>query len=245
MVYDINGINIDESGGGESSMSKMGMFKSIGLIGDSFTAGVYSYLSGGSEVTAAETDIAWGNQMCRKYGITPKNYGWGGATVKKWLEVSNDRKTAFDSDAACDAYFVAFGINDKNKSDPSKSGYDPTFWYTGLGTKNDAIGADTFYAYLKKICEYVHAKAPHAPIFIVTPYKYYANWNEAIKYMATIYDYVFDCDIYEGCPYHLGNSSYFGSHPTRSGYSMLAHYFDKIVSGLISANENAIRDLIQ
>ena len=244
MIFNINGINIDDSSDSDF-ISRMGMFKSIGLIGDSFTAGVYSYRNDGSEVTDASTDIAWGNQLARKYGITAKNYGWGGATIKKWLEVSNDRKTAFDSDAACDAYFLAFGINDKNKSDPTKSSYDPTFWYTGLGTQNDAIGADTFYGYLKKICEYIHAKAPHAPIFIVTPYKYYNKWNEAIKYMATIYSYVFDCDIYEGCPYHVGDSSYYMSHPTKEGYAVLSAYFDRLVTNLVIANEVTIRDLMQ
>lgn len=249
-MSNIKGIIVNNTAYGiesQDSIPKLGMFKSIGLIGDSFTAGVYSYRdSDGNERTPNSVDISWGNQIARKYGMTVKNYGWGGATIKKWLEVDGSPKSRFDADDACDCYTVAFGINDKNKSNPSSASYDPTFWYVGLGDSDDTKDDDTFYGYLKEICECIHTKAPHAPIFIITPYKYYRDWNEAIKSMANVYTYVYDCDIYENCPYYMGDDSgYFMSHPTKAGHSVLAYYFEKIINKLINENESDMLTLMQ
>lgn len=228
-----------------TSSLDMSIFKSIGLIGDSYTSGTYSVINNGEEEIESDINLSWGNILAEKYGITPRNYGWGGATVKKWLEVPNSRKEAFDNDEVCDVYTIAFGINDKNKTGVEKAKYDPTFWYTALGSIDDEIGEDTFYAYLKGICEYVHDKAPHSPIFVITPYKYYKHWNEAIGEVADLYDYVYFADIYENCPYYVGDGSgYFGSHPTIEGHQMLAEYFDILFCKIINENITSLRALM-
>ncbi len=102
----------------------MSIIKSIGLIGDSYTWGTYSVISNGGEEIESDVNLSWGNILAGKYGITPRNYGWGGATIKKWLEVPNLQKKAFDSDDICDVYTIAFGINDKNKTGVEKAKYD-------------------------------------------------------------------------------------------------------------------------
>lgn len=235
----------NETEGSDTPAFDMSIFKSIGLIGDSYTSGTYSVINNGEEEIESDINLSWGNILAEKYGITPRNYGWGGATVKKWLEVPNSRKEAFDNDEVCDVYTIAFGINDKNKTGVEKAKYDPTFWYTALGSIDDEIGEDTFYAYLKEICEYVHDKAPHSPIFVITPYKYYKHWNEAIGEVADLYDYVYFADIYENCPYYVGDGSgYFGSHPTIEGHQMLAEYFDILFCKIINENRNDIQELM-
>ena len=177
------------------------IFRKIGVIGDSLASGAMTYYVDDTHTTTSGEDMyeySWLQYIARTCGSIGYNFSKGGLSTRTFLQDVGGKATECYTDASklCQAYFIALGHNDLNQSIP-----------TGTSDDIDIVdynnNADTYYGNYAKIIQKIKEIAPKAKIFVITMKNKYneivcAEYNAAIRYMATIFDnvYVLDMNIY-------------------------------------------------
>lgn len=215
-ISDISSVNVG-----------IGIFNSIGVIGDSYTAGAVvlddSTWSGVGQRT-------WLSQMCRRNGVNYANYGLGGASTKSYI---NDKLPDVLSGAEQSVYIMALGINDA--------------WSLGLdyiGGESDInddylINPDTFYGNYARIIEQTQAKFPNAKMIMLglqVATTNHEEYNAAIKVIAEHYNIPFinpADDRYFTDPIY---TNMVGGHPTLLGYSCASYGIERLINDCINNN---------
>lgn len=167
------------------------IFKKVGCIGDSWTAG---YLDSGSRVYGRSDGYAWTDYMVFN-GTEWVNGGYSGAMTSTYLTdeiISNGGgHLAIEAAGQCQAYIIGLGFND---SRPVSSGG------LTLGTSAD-IGdttKDTFYSWYARIVDWTMGLNDKAFIFCQTMYpplnngvtdfaSRFAPYNAAIRDIVAYY----------------------------------------------------------
>lgn len=213
-----------------SSVDYMTMFKKIGIIGDSLSSGEIAYTDGSGNHYVDRYDSSWLSLICRPIGAECAHYSQGGMTTKTWLENVGSKKTMFENDTACNAYFVALGTNDASESYP-------------MGNAGDSKSTASYAGYLKNIIELVHEKAPNSVIFVMS---LYGNSEKGLQYSNTaksisdLYSYCFYVDFRGNTDIYTGTGGVWSNlgHFTSIGYVKVAQTIKKLVNNIVDSNKD-------
>lgn len=133
------------------------VFTTLGVIGDSYSAGVIQKFSGGVYQTYKAFDqYSWGYIMGRENGITVTNYTLPGINFSGWTgQYSQYGYDKFHADSKKDAYIIFLGLNE--------------VWNT-LGQYSDIAGKNpsTTYGAISKLLDMVITDAPNSKFMIMT-----------------------------------------------------------------------------
>lgn len=222
MVYDVNGNKLLQD-----IYPSASVFKTIGVIGDSFASG--EIYIGSSSTGTDYYDLSWPQVMGRMIGADAVNYSKGGLTTKTWLEDATYGLTKLNAEPANNLYIIALGINDGNVSMP-------------IGTIADITSDSTnsFYSYYGRIIRAVKAHAPNAVIILSTCARWtntYTPYSNAIIAIGEYYSLaVFDLSENEFFQSSFFSSNQVHNHPTAVNYSAMAKEFVKLVEEELQNN---------
>lgn len=190
-------------------------FVTMGVIGDGLAAGASDYR--GNVVT--KPAYSWGKYIEREHGIAVSLFAADEATTKSWLKESYGKAVLLAADPL-DCYVIGLGVNDA-----------ATLGDKYLGTAKDIhvgiedVNGDTFYGNYAQIIAIIKSKAPRAKIFLLTdPKAEKADWNEAVKKIASMYEGCYAIDLTDD-PFYLTDlfkTSWFYAHSTALGYKLIA-----------------------
>ena len=216
-----------------------GIFRTIGVVGDSLSSGEFEVLS--KEGIKAYHDFyeySWGQYMARTIGCKVHNFSRGGMTAKEFCESFGTKCGAWDYENICQCYIIALGVNDKNfhseMGDVNSIGFP-----AGYSGKTDFAG---YYGQI--ICR-LKAKAPDAKFFLIAPPREnggekYEKWKsdetKLLHQIAEKFDntYVIDLNTY-GPVYdeEFKKQFYLLGHLNPAGYiltaKMVMSYMDYII----------------
>ena len=195
-------------------------------VGDSLSAGYSTY--SGDKITdniAKKCGINWPSYIAKRNGIYFKNIAFEGATT------TNFRKGVYlDSlKGVFDGFFVALGHNDRNS--------------VTLGTSADIAvnkedNALSFYGNYDFIVRKLHALCSSARIFVMTMPEFVTgsqSYNEAIRYISSLYSYVFLVDLAKESVYYTSWMQSLitdGTHFSPYGYEVASSVIEDCVNRL-------------
>lgn len=143
-----------------------GIFRTIGVIGDSLSSGEFEVVNEeGIKGYHDFYDYSWGQYLARAAGSKVYNFSRGGMTAKEFAESFGEKCGVWDYDKLCQCYIIALGVNDKNIH-PKIGDMSDIALPTGYNTD-----ADTFAYFYSSIIIRLKAKSPDAKFFLVAPPK--------------------------------------------------------------------------
>lgn len=205
--------------GGYEPQPSLALFRSIGIIGDSYASGELAI-----DKYADHYNMSWGQILGRKIGASVVNFSRGGQTTKGWLSDTERGLGLLNNADALDLYIIALGINDYQKlGDP----------YLGSDTDIDN-GADTYYGNYGKVIKAIQTKAPMAKIVIATLSQtdtMAVKYNSAIKNIAKHFNLPYVTltdDPFFTSDFYLNHM--YGGHPTGPVYAEMANAYERLIS---------------
>ena len=211
--------------GGYEPKPSLALFRSIGIIGDSYASGELAF-----DKNIDHYNMSWGQIMARRNGATAINFSRGGQTTRGWLSDQERGLGLLKSAPSLDLYILALGINDYGKLGQSYLGS-----LDDIGTNND-----TFYGNYSKIIQSIKDKAPNSKIVISTlsqTGQLPDMFSNAIRNIAQHFeipclelnsDPFFTSDLYLN---HLH-----GGHPTGPVYSGMAKAYERLIENSMVMN---------
>lgn len=208
-------------------IAPINMFYSIGVIGDSYSAG--SALSSDGVTWQDVTELSWIATMAKRAGIYYSNYGKAGATTKSYI---TDKLPSVLSGQAKDLYFIALGINDCLQNLTVGTVADIKDDYTQNG--------ESYYGWYGSIISQVQAHAPKAKIVLV---KIWTNGTAKIPYDNAITEIASHFELPVIDPYDdaFFNSSLYldnmvSGHPTPMTYPCMGLAMERLFSRCVIEN---------
>lgn len=210
-------------------MATVGMFGTVGGLGDSYTATSVKNSGGTWEDYPNQS---WLATMCSRSGATQYNYGVGGATIKSYASTTMFTNTVL-GDTARDLYFICFGINDNSQA----------LTVGTIADINDADytqNADTFCGWYGRVIAQLQAHAPNAKIVLIKPWTSAAAasaYGDAVADIATHYN--IPCiNPYDDVFFYGGylSPSINAGHPTLMGYNMMGIAMERLFSECVIDN---------
>ena len=164
-----------------------GIFKQIGVIGDSLASGEFeSHDENGNIVYADKYEYSWPAVLERITGTKYNNYSRGGMTAREYVQSWADTNGFWQWNQA---YIIALGNNDSF-----------VFGHP-LGSVKDVNAdcpqdnGDTFFGNMGKIVSKLKTIEPNARIFVVTPQLRGEACDNDIRYIAS--ELAKLCDMFE------------------------------------------------
>ena len=223
------GVINDAPQSGDASVCSIGMFRKVGVIGDSYASGQIFNAQGSSLGTFY--NLSWLQCMARRNGFEGINFSEGGLSTKTWL-TSSKGLNLLESSEAQQLYILCLGINDR---------YQSTLGLSYLGSESDVhvgnpeLNADSFYGNYARIIEKVKSKAPDAIVLIANiagdsdkdPEN---KFNSAIDYLSKLYKLdlldIHDDNYFKSAYYTLNMR---GGHPTAPSYSAMSVAYQRLI----------------
>lgn len=212
------------------------IFRTIGVIGDSLASGQGRINNMSSFKDFYE--FSWPQCIAKELNITVHNFTKSGLTTRSWLSDSMGYPLMSDGEHNCTCYIIALGANDVGLGES----------YLGspsdIDLENYENNKDTYYGNYAKIISLVKKQEPRAKIFVV-PNPSYGNaslrptFNEAVKYMETIFDNVYYVDIDESLYNNSGTfikQNLVAGHYTPAAYQYIASYIMSLMTDIIYNN---------
>lgn len=139
------------------------IFRTIGCIGDSLSSGEFEgYEPDGTRVCIDMFDYSWGQFMARTLGSKVYNFSIGGLSARGFCEDFAKSHNLWDSAKKCQAYIIAFGVNDV-------SGFGKDLGdVSDIDTDNWKNNKKTFAGYYAQIIQRMKEIQPEAKFFLVT-----------------------------------------------------------------------------
>ena len=154
-----------------------GVFKQIGVIGDSLASGEFeSHDENGSIVYTDMYEYSWPAVLERITGTKYNNYSRGGMTAREYMQSWADAKGFWQWNQA---YIIALGNND------SFVFGHPLGSVKDVNAECPQDNADTFFGNMGKIICKLKAIEPNARIFVVTPQLRGEACDKDIRYIAS------------------------------------------------------------
>lgn len=212
-----------------------GIFKQIGVIGDSLASGEFeSHNSNGDIIYNDMYEYSWPSILERITGTKYNNYSRGGMTAREYVQSWADSNNFWQWNQA---YIIALGNNDSFVfGHPLGSAND-------IDVNNPQNNADTFFGNLGKIISKLKVIEPNARIFVVTPQLRGEICDMDIRYMSKelaklhdIFEFTYLIDMATFAPVYdatMRQSFGMGFHPNPMGYYayalMIGNYIDYIL----------------
>ena len=220
----------------EFSCNLVRIFRTIGVIGDSLASGQGRINSMSSFKDFYE--FSWPQCIAKELNVTVHNFTKSGLTTRSWLTDSMGYPLMSDGEHNCACYIIALGANDVGLGES----------YLGspsdIDLENFENNKDTYYGNYAKIISLVKKQEPRAKIFVV-PNPSYGNaalrptFNQAVKYMSTIFDNVYYLDIDESL-YNDKDTfikrNLVANHYTPAAYQYIASYIMSLMTDVIYNN---------
>lgn len=216
-----------------------GIFRTIGVVGDSLSSGEFEALSEqGVQAYHDFYEYSWGQYMARAIGCKVYNFSKGGMTAKEFCESFGEKCGAWSYDNLCQAYIIALGCNDKNSTPEVGSVEQMTA--AGWGAPANFAG------YYTQIIQRLRAKAPDAKFFLVTQPKcsddteFITKWKadtaQLLRDIAEAIPNTYVIDLHEYAPVYdeqFRKAFYLRGHLNPAGYlltsKMMMSYIDYII----------------
>ena len=210
------------------------IFNTIGVIGDSLSSGEMAYGNASGESTTEYTDMyqySWIQYLARECGIKAFNFSQGGMNTENFLSGTGGQLAKFQNpDNKCQAYFIALGHNDYNYGVPIGSTSD-------INISDPTQDPDTYYGNYAHIIALIKQIQPNAKIFcICMKSSHFANYNVAIRYMATVFDNVYVLDFETYYPLLESSWEYTQGHGNAMGYLNYSWQIGTYVDWIIRNN---------
>ena len=208
----------------------IGMFDSVGALGDSYTSGAVLKADGTWATMSNQTYIA---TMAKRAGTNYVNFGRGGASTRSYI--NEGYLEAVLSAEPQNMYFICFGFNDA-----SKLGSDYLGTISDINDDDYTQNADTFYGNYGKIIQSIKEYAPKSKMtLILLPKKgtNYIPFVEAIKIIANHFDIPY-IDPYEDDYFNsnLYNNTFSSGHPTAVSYVGMGLAYERLFSKCVENN---------
>ncbi|MBQ4630465.1 MAG: SGNH/GDSL hydrolase family protein [Clostridia bacterium] len=218
-----------------------GIFRTIGIIGDSLASGEFESMEEGIRGYHDFYEYSWGKFMERTLGNTVHLFCRGGMTVKEFFDTYGASCGAFGHDKLCQAYIIALGVNDTARME-QLGDID-----TALTERGPDANNPNFLSYYAGIIKRIKAKQPRAKFFLMTlPTTTYAGyepelidkrekWCEAIRRLAEGFSNTYVLDIRKYGPVYdqKFHDTFFLGHMRATGYlltaKMVMSYIDYII----------------
>ena len=225
-----------------------GIFRTIGIIGDSLASGEFESLEEGIAGYHDFYEYSWGQYMARTLGNKVYNFSKGGMTAKEFIDSFGAKCGAFSYENLCQAYIIALGVNDINL------GYK-------LGDANKAFSENPsgdnqdFLTYYAKIIKNIKAKQPKAKIFVMTfPYqpqkgeeanKLRDEWCNGIRALARKFENTYVLDFRKYAPPHdeKFEDTFRLGHMTPAGYLLTAKQVMSYIDWIIRNNHKDFKQV--
>ena len=195
----------------------------VGCIGDSLASGESAYTDGGETEYVDLYDYSWPQFMAKLTGNTYYNFSKGGLSTRSWLTSNKGASLAFDGDHTCTGYIIGLGVNDVVKLGQNYLGAS-----SDIDTSDYHNNGDSFYGNYARIIQMIQENQPKAKIFILTMPRddnsTFADFNTAIRYMATVFDNVYVIDLFK---YYLEEfqSGFIENNKTSGHYNAIAYQY--------------------
>ena len=216
------------------------IFRTIGCIGDSLSSGEFeSKKPDGTKAYHDFYEYSWGQFIARSAGCKVYNFSKGGMTAKVYMEEFADANGFFGRDKLCQAYIIAFGVNDLlgrkmevgSVADICKDDY----------TKN----AQTFAGYYAQIIQKLKLLQPRAKFFLVSmpreredTYQKRKECRDLLQSFTEFFDRTYLIDLFEYAPVYddAFKQKYFLGHMTPTGYVLTARMIESYIDYIIRKN---------
>jgi lysophospholipase L1-like esterase len=216
------------------------IFRTIGCIGDSLSSGEFeSKKPDGTKAYHDFYEYSWGQYIARSAGSKVYNFSKGGMTAQVYMESFADASGFFGRDKLCQAYIIAFGVNDLfgrnmevgSVADINKDDY----------TKN----AQTFAGYYAQIIQRLKVLQPRAKFFLVGMPRENNEKDEKrkehrdlLQSLTEFFDRTYLIDLFEYAPVYddAFKQKYFLGHMTPTGYILTARMIESYIDYIIRKN---------
>ena len=220
-IYKIDGETINQG-----YFPSISLFRSLGVIGDSYASGeIYT------ESLIDYYSLSWGQILGRYCGIKVNNYSKGGLSCQEWLEDTTYGLGKLNATNPDDIYIVAMGINDAYELGIEK-----------LGTIADVVSdsTDSFYSYYGRVIRAITSHAPNAIIMLSTLARWsraYDAFSEAVRNIGNYYGFsVLDLDnsTFFSSSFYRNNMA--SNHPIAVNYSAMAKEYADLIERALEEN---------
>lgn len=213
--------------------ASISMFDTIGVIGDSWSAGSI-YASDGTSIRT-DFDCSWPSLMAKSNGITAVSYSAGGLSSKTWLTNPAGLTTLLaDDPKSC--YIIALGINDNTQI---AAGTLTLGTIADVHTDDYTDNPDTFYGDYGKIIGNIKEHSPKSIIICLSVFRQgERNMDAHIKAIADKYNIPFiqlTDDEYFQSGYF--NRAIYGGHMGVFGYSGVAKAVQRLIQKDIAVHQ--------
>lgn len=164
-------------------------------MGDSLSSGAMTYKGAGEEsrqINVNMYEYSWIQYMARYCGSTAYNFSVSGMGTDNFFG-SEYYDLMMDGEHLCQAYFIALGHNDYNRSVPIGALED-------IDLENWENNAKTYMGNYARIISSIKSIQPTAKIFpiLMKNERYYSEYNDAIRSVSSLFDnvYLLEMDVY-------------------------------------------------
>ena len=213
----------------------IGIFRTIGIIGDSYASGVIQQFDASQQnytgKWTAVDDLSWGKMMGKKNGVEITNYCQPGINFRSWMQdgVANCWPK-FSADTPKDAVIVALGLNDVN---------------TTIGQWGDTQYG-TLYGNMAQLLMNTKNHMPNAKfIFISAPINPKNDWAFPSEKVKQINAAIKDTAQRNNCLYIDTNDlAYFQTEYWMNNSSRNAHPDPVAIAGMAQAYQEGIENAL-
>lgn len=212
-------------------------FKNFTFIGDSLTAG-YTAVDGHviNSATAREQNNNWPSYLCSRLNREFTNLGYGSSTIHNWRygdQTGQDTNINL-ANITTGIYFVGLGVNDLR-------GHLTVGTSADINTSDYTQNVDSVYGNYDFIINKLKSFNPYAKIFVFTipdSENNPQNINNAIKYVANLYDNVYCIDLNTLYDFNTGfiADNFTGGHYNPITYNYMSLLIEKAVNEYIFNN---------
>lgn len=204
-----------------------GIFRRIGIIGDSLSSGEFESKVEGITGYHDFYEYSWGQYIARIAGCKVFNFSKGGMTAEAFCNGFANECGAFKDENLCQAYIIALGVNDLNGK-------------LEIGDAKTAreilkfADNPTILNYYASIIKAIKRKQPDAKIFLMTLPKDDSKDNEAvskreafcneIRELSELFENTYVIDLWNYAPVYdeKFKETFFLGHMTATGYMLTA-----------------------
>ena len=237
---------LPSTGQGKDIVKSIRIFRRVGCVGDSYTAG---YIETDEGRTILNEDYAWAKYMEVMTGAKWDNFGKTGSSVKSWMNGGANLDKVKATGNKCQAYIIGLMLNDRVPSNAN---------YVQLGTSADiGTDADSYYAYYYKLIQELVAVNNKAIIFCTTcptfdkDFGYNVAVRDLVAYCANRGQRVHCIDLaadkYRLSQRYYANpvfmADYINAHYSPIGYQHMAECYMDILSEYMNNNISAFQNV--
>lgn len=228
----------------------MGIFHTIGCIGDSLSSGEFEFDDNGVKGFWDYYEYSWGKCIERASGIQITNFSRGGLTAKDFYTQAEtgtcthpDVNHVFDEDNLKQGYIVALGVNDIKGEGYHTDAYD------AMGDARADIciedyekNANTIIGWYAKIIQRLQSLQKDAKFFLVGIPKDNrpgtVEYNAQLEAICQILPNCYFIDLYTYGPEYdeAFHEIYFDGHMNAMGYQLTAWMLMTYIDAIIQEN---------